>query len=147
MRKETWFSADEAVQAGLADQIQGNPVQNQFDLSIFANSNTSSEKPAKAKKNKNKKLLNEKYSTDDRKRMSKSGQAMPDGSYPIADAEDLDNAIHAVGRGGADHDAIRRHIIQRAKALGLSERIPDNWNSDGSIQDALTQFIYALKAL
>jgi hypothetical protein len=65
--------------------------------------------------------------------MADSGDAMPDGSYPIADAEDLDNAIKAVGRGNADHDAIRSHIIKRAKALGLSERIPDNWNSDGSV--------------
>ena len=58
---------------------------------------------------------------------------MPDGSYPIADSEDLDNAIHAVGRGGADHDAIRAHIIKRAKALGLTSRIPDNWGADGSL--------------
>jgi ATP-dependent protease ClpP protease subunit len=76
-----------------------------------------------------------KYKQDDRDRMAKSGQAMPDGSYPIADAEDLDNAIHAVGRGGADHDAIRKHIITRAAALGLSSKIPDNWNSDGSMAD------------
>jgi ATP-dependent protease ClpP protease subunit len=75
----------------------------------------------------------DKYDTDDRKRMASGGQAMPDGSYPIADAEDLDNAIHAVGRGGADHDTIRRHIIKRAGALGLSSQIPDNWNSDGSL--------------
>lgn len=84
---------------------------------------------------------NEKYDTEDRKRMAKGGQAMDDGSYPIADAEDLDNAIHAVGRGGADHDAIRRHIIQRAKALGLSERIPDNWNADGSLKDGSSNLI------
>ena len=59
---------------------------------------------------------------------------MKDGSYPIADAEDLSNAIHAVGRGGADHDSIRKHIMARAKALGLSSKIPDNWNGDGSMQ-------------
>lgn len=79
-------------------------------------------------------FLNEKYNADDRKRMAGNGQAMPDGSYPIADEEDLGNAIRAVGRGGADHDAIRRHVIKRAKALGLSERIPDNWNADGSLK-------------
>jgi len=81
-------------------------------------------------------FMADKYNTDDRKRMAGEGHAMPDGSYPIADEEDLDNAIHAVGRGGADHDAIRRHIIKRAKALGASERIPDNWNADGSISDS-----------
>ena len=80
----------------------------------------------------------DKYDADDRKRMASSGQAMDDGSYPIADAEDLDNAIHAVGRGGADHDAIRAHIIKRADALGLSSKIPDNWNADGSLKDDTT---------
>lgn len=80
-------------------------------------------------------VRNEKYNTKDRKRMAKQGHAMPDGSYPIADEEDLHNAIHAVGRGGADHDSIRKHIIKRAAALGLSSAIPDNWNSDGSLKD------------
>jgi len=75
-----------------------------------------------------------KYHQDDRDRMAKSGEAMPDGSYPIADEEDLDNAIHAVGRGGADHDGIRKHIIARAAALKLSSKIPDNWNADGSLK-------------
>lgn len=78
-----------------------------------------------------------KYSDKDREKMAKSGEAMPDGSYPIADGEDLDNAIHAVGRGGADHDAIRKHIIGRAKALGQSDKIPDDWNADGSLKDDL----------
>ncbi len=76
----------------------------------------------------------DKYSDDDRKDMADAGQAMPDGSYPIKDQEDLDNAIHAVGRGGADHDAIRKHIIARAHALGAEKSIPDNWNADGSLK-------------
>lgn len=79
-------------------------------------------------------ILNAKYNTDDRKRMASNGEAMADGSYPIADAEDLDNAIRAVGRGNGDHGAIRQHIIKRAKALGLSSKIPDNWGDDGSLQ-------------
>jgi len=140
MKKETWFSADEAVSEGLADHVQGGSLTARFDLSIFGDSKTSSDT----------KILNEKYDTDDRKRMASEGSAMPDGSYPIADEEDLDNAIHAVGRGGADHDAIRLHIIKRAKALGLSERIPDDWNSDGSLggtENSYTHFINALRAL
>ena len=86
----------------------------------------------------------DKYKQADRDRMAKSGQAMEDGSYPIADAEDLDNAIHAVGRGGADHDAIRAHIIKRAAALGLSSKIPDNWNADGSMKDLAEAEILAM---
>lgn len=75
-----------------------------------------------------------KYDADDLKRMAANGQAMDNESYPIADREDLDRAIRAVGRGGADHDAIRRHIAARAKALGASSEIPDNWASDGSLK-------------
>ncbi|MFB8182626.1 hypothetical protein ACFC8N_42885 [Streptomyces sp. NPDC055966] len=75
-----------------------------------------------------------KHDTADRKRMASSGAAMSDGSYPIADRADLENAIHAVGRGGADHDAIRRHIVARAKALGATSMIPDNWAANGSLK-------------
>lgn len=80
-------------------------------------------------------LAKAKYNADDRKRMAGTGAAMDDGSYPIADREDLTRAVRAVGRGGAGHDAIRRHIISRAKSLGASAEIPDNWNSDGSLKE------------
>lgn len=62
------------------------------------------------------------------------GHAMPDGSYPIETTDDLAKAIKAVGRGGADHDAIRKHIIAQAKRLKASDQIPDNWNPDGSLK-------------
>lgn len=75
-----------------------------------------------------------KYNADDLRRMAASGQAMADESYPIADRDDLDRAVRAVGRGGADHDAIRRHVIARAKALGAQSEIPDNWTADGSLK-------------
>jgi hypothetical protein len=78
----------------------------------------------------------DKYSQADRDRMAKSGEAMDDGSYPIGDEEDLGKAIKAVGRGGADHDAIRKHIITRANALGASDQIPDSWNADGSLKSS-----------
>jgi HK97 family phage prohead protease len=76
-----------------------------------------------------------KYTQKEIDALGAKGQAFhnPDGhySYPVADEEDLHNAIHAVGRGGASHDAIRRYIIRRAKALGLSSAIPDNWTAGG----------------
>ena len=78
-------------------------------------------------------------SQDERDKAAKSGAAMPDGGYPITTC-DGDNsvatAISAVGRGSAPHDAIRRHIIKRAKSLGCSSKIPDNWNADGSLSDS-----------
>ncbi len=78
-----------------------------------------------------------KYNADDLKKLKAKGHTFPGTtSYPIDDAEDLQNAIHAVGRGGADHDSIRKYIIARAKAMGLSSKIPDNWNADGSLKSA-----------
>jgi hypothetical protein len=68
-----------------------------------------------------------------------SGAAMSDGSYPIKTRDDLSNAIHAVGRGKGDHGAIRRHIIARARALGLSAMIPDGWSGKAAESDGATQ--------
>jgi hypothetical protein len=66
------------------------------------------------------------------KMYAKMGIAMPDESYYIRNAADLSDAIKAVGRGNADHNAIRKHIIARAKKLGLYDNVPSNWNPDGS---------------
>ena len=76
----------------------------------------------------------EKYGAATRREMADSGVAMPDGSYPVADAEDLRHAVRAVGRGRHDsHDVIRRHVIARANALGIDDAIPDDWNADGTL--------------
>jgi hypothetical protein len=77
-----------------------------------------------------------KYSAEQLRSMLAAGKAMknPNGepSYPIGDKEDLSNAIRAVGRGSGSHDSIRAYIKRRAKALGASDMIPDNWSSSGS---------------
>lgn len=76
-------------------------------------------------------------SQEERDKAAKSGAAMPDGSYPITtcDGENsVSTAVKAVGRGGADHDAIRAHIMKRADSLGCASLIPENWNSDGSLK-------------
>ena len=72
------------------------------------------------------------FSAEERRSLAKQGKAMPDGSYPIRNTADLKNAIHAVGRGGSSHNAIRKFIMRRARALGASNMIPDDWKSDGS---------------
>jgi len=70
------------------------------------------------------------YSTQQRKAMAKTGVALPDGSYPIADAEDLAHAIQAFGRSSpGDRAAVKSHIQKRATALGKTNLIPDNWNN------------------
>jgi hypothetical protein len=65
------------------------------------------------------------FTAQQRHDLAQSGAALPDGSYPIENGEDLENAIHAVGRGTKhSHDEIRQHIVARAKALGLTDRLP-----------------------
>ncbi len=83
-----------------------------------------------------------------RRQFASSGAAMPDGSFYIRNASDLDNAIRAVGRATpnageseeARRNAVRRHIIRRARFLRLSDRIPDTWNPDGSLKHSETAF-------
>lgn len=81
----------------------------------------------------------EAYTAQQKQDMLDAGQAMKndsgDPSYPIKSKSDLRKAIRAVGRGGADHDKIRKHIMDRATALGLTSMIPDNWNKDGSLKE------------
>jgi len=85
-------------------------------------------------------VADEAYTAAQKRDALDKGQAMKnvDGepSYPIKSKADLRRAIRAVGRGGADHDKIRAHIVDRAAALGLSKMIPDNWNKDGSLKES-----------
>ena len=71
------------------------------------------------------------YSREQREAMAESGEALPDGSFPIADAADLENAIVAHGR-ASDIDAAKAHIMKRAKELGLEDMIPADWQSGSS---------------
>lgn len=71
------------------------------------------------------------YSAATRRRMAAEGQAMPDGSFPIANETDLRNAIQSVGRAG-NYEAARRHIIRRARALGLTDILPEEWSVNKS---------------
>ena len=69
------------------------------------------------------------FDTEMREKMAKSGMAMPDGSYPIENAGDLSNAIQAFGRSG-NKPATKAHIIKRAKALGKTDLLPEDWSED-----------------
>lgn len=81
-----------------------------------------------------------KYDADQMKAMLAKGHAMKNAngkpSYPIADEEDLHNAIHAVGRGGASHDAIKAHIKKRAAAMGKTNMLPADWTGDADTTPA-----------
>lgn len=72
------------------------------------------------------KLAARDVSGPEREKLAKQDKALPDGSFPIANASDLRNAIKAVGR-AKDQAAAKAHIKRRAKALGLSDLIPEGW--------------------
>jgi uncharacterized membrane protein YkoI len=74
------------------------------------------------------------YDEETRDKMSESGEALPDGSYPIADEDDLKNAIQAYGR-AKDKEAAKAHIMKRAAALELEELIPEEWSKKEDDED------------
>lgn len=70
------------------------------------------------------------FSDKKRAKLADEGKAMKDGSFPIENKEDLENAIKAYGR-AKDKDAAKKHIEERAKALGAEDMLPDSWDEGG----------------
>jgi hypothetical protein len=76
------------------------------------------------------KFTSEKRAVSDKERadLADKGNAMPDGSYPIANVSDLHNAIQAIGR-AKNRSAVMAHIKRRAAALGAEGALPDSWKA------------------
>lgn len=74
------------------------------------------------------------YSPEERERMAENGEAMPDGSFPIADCADLDNAIQSIGR-AKDQEAAKAHIKKRAKALDCDTELPEDWSVEEETEE------------
>lgn len=66
------------------------------------------------------------YSDKERGEMAEEGHAMPDGSFPIKDKNDLGNAVEAFGR-AKNKAKVKEHIKSRAKDLGAEDKLPDHW--------------------
>ncbi|MBK3624916.1 hypothetical protein JHN59_08650 [Streptomyces sp. MBT49] len=65
-------------------------------------------------------------------RRARPGAALPDGSCEITSKADLRKALRAAGSAGDD---VRRHIITRARALGLEGMVPEDVNPDTAETD------------
>jgi hypothetical protein len=63
---------------------------------------------------------------EERNKLAEKKKAMPDGSSPIANVNDLKNAIRSVGRAKNPAGA-KAHIKRLAKELGREDLIPPNW--------------------
>ena len=70
--------------------------------------------------------LRRKYSAKERQALAKQHKALPDGSFPVRDREDLKNAVAAFGR-AKDPAKVKAHIIARARALNAVDLLPASW--------------------
>jgi hypothetical protein len=66
-------------------------------------------------------------SSEARQKAAQDGAAMPDGSYPTRDCEELKHAIQAYGRETGNRSDLKRYLIHRSVVLGCTEHIPDEW--------------------
>ena len=80
-------------------------------------------------------VVMENYDTEQRKEMASKGLALPDGSFPIKNLEDLKNAIQAYGR-AKDQAAAAKFIVKRAKALSADDLIPDTEDFQKALKEA-----------
>lgn len=67
-----------------------------------------------------------KFTEEERKKLAKEGLALPDGSFPIRNKQDLKDAIKAIGL-SRDYDTAKKWIIKRARALNAVDLLPESW--------------------
>ena len=79
-----------------------------------------------------------------REQAAEKGEALPDGSYPIRNENDLKNAIKAYGRAKeSDKSKVRKHVMKRARSLGKADMIPTDWKNAASA--AITASVMSMR--
>lgn len=81
------------------------------------------------------------FSPKEREKLAKKKEAMPGGSFPIRNEQDLKDAIKSVGR-AESYTAAKAWIIKRAKEMGKESLLPEEWN----VTKALENDIYKAKS-
>lgn len=76
-------------------------------------------------------VVKAKHSAADRRALAEQGNALSDGSYPIADEEDLKSAAILAQSGHGDVEGAKRLISRRAKELGVKNPL-DHDDDDAS---------------
>ena len=94
-------------------------------------------------------IFERKFSKEQRMELADKGMALPDGSFPIENEQDLKNAIRAYGR-AKDKDRAKAWVIKRAKEMGKVNLLPDSWNVseahvDPRVEKAYKSYIKAKK--
>ena len=64
--------------------------------------------------------------TEERRKLADEGKALPDGSFPIRNREDLKDAVQSYGR-ASDKAEAKRWIKRRARELNAEKELPEDW--------------------
>jgi len=72
------------------------------------------------------KAMDAEFSEAQREKLAKKGLALPDGSFPIRNREDLKNAISTYGL-AKNKGRAKKWIKKRAKQLNAEKLLPANW--------------------
>jgi hypothetical protein len=81
----------------------------------------------------------------ERKSLAEVGMAMPDGSFPIRNIEDLKNAVQSYGRANESARAsVQRFIEKRARSLKRPDLIPSEWKEASNAE--FTQKIDSMRS-
>ena len=83
--------------------------------------------------------------TAERRSLASSGHALPDGSYPIANAGDLHNAAHLARTGHGNAEAAKRLIARRARELGVTNPLEGDENKEAVPETADVEVPDAIK--
>ena len=77
--------------------------------------------------------------TAERRSLASSGNALPDGSYPIANSGDLHNAAHLAATGHGNASAAKRLIARRAEELGVANPLNDSEDSEKGLDSVVNE--------
>lgn len=72
------------------------------------------------------------FTEEERKKLAEEGLALPDGSFPIRNKQDLKDAIKAIGL-ARSYSKIKKWIIKRARELDAVDLLPEKWKVKDSV--------------
>jgi hypothetical protein len=79
--------------------------------------------------------------TAERRSLASEGNALSDGSYPIANAGDLHNAAHLAATGHGNAEGAKRLIARRAKELGVANPLDDSEKGIPGVTDTQPEVV------
>lgn len=119
----------EAIVAGLSDRVSAIEEWITEDAMSEVDSMAAALPPAE---------MAAKYTTEQLQALADKDQVFnkDELNFPIADCEDVTNAVNALGRGNADEAAIKGYIIGAAKKINCLDSLPPDWVDASTQVDA-----------